>query len=288
MKNKEAIELEDILLDSKLEGENKINDSFNNENIKRTEKIFFIILLALFLQTGYLQIIKGRYYSEISQKNYTRISAIKSSRGIIYDKNQKQVVFNVPVFDLVIIPADFLKDKDKTEEKINALLQIIKTDSLDLDAISLNLDAINRVSTSFQPFLILGNIDKEVALIIEEEIKIKELDGVKLERSAERNYVEGKYISNVIGYNGRVNENELEKNSDYLLNDIIGKNGLELFYERQLRGIYGWREIEVDSFGREVKLIRKENSQPGNNLVLNIDSDLQKKYMKNWKKLRTK
>ena len=114
MKNKyskESIELEDILLDSKLDEENKISDSFDNENIKKIEKIFFIILLILFLQTGYLQIIKGRYYSEISQKNYTRISAIKSSRGIIYDRNQKQVVFNIPAFDLVIIPADFLKDK---------------------------------------------------------------------------------------------------------------------------------------------------------------------------------
>ncbi|MCK5123228.1 MAG: penicillin-binding protein 2 [Candidatus Pacebacteria bacterium] len=283
-RNKELIELEDILVDSKLDEENKVNDSFNSENIKKIEKIFFVILLMLFLQTGYLQIIKGGYYSKISQKNYTRTSAIKSARGIIYDRNQKQIVFNVPVFDLVIIPFDFLKDKNKTEEKISALSKIIELDSLDLDAI--NLDAINRVSTSFQPFLILGNISKEEALIIEEEIK--ELDGVKLERNAIRNYIDGNYLSNIVGYNGRVNQNELAENPDYLLNDIIGKNGLELFYEKQLRGKYGRREIEVDSFGREIKLIRKENPQSGNNLVLNIDFDLQKKIYEELEKITVK
>ena len=280
-KNKELIELEDILLDSKLDEENKVNDSFDNGNIKKVEKIFFVILVILFLQTGYLQIIKGRYYSEISQKNYTRTFAIKSSRGIIYDRNQKQIVFNVPIFDLTIIPSDFFKNKDKTEEKITALSNIIKFDKNDLK------NKINEADPlSFQPFLILGNISKNDALIMDEEIK--KIDGVKLERSAVRNYVDGNYLSNIIGYNGRIDENELEKNPNYLLNDIIGKNGLELFYEKQLRGKYGWREMEVDSFGREIKLIRKENPQPGNNFVLNIDLDLQKKIYEELEKITAK
>jgi len=280
-KNEKLVELEDVLLDSKLDEKNKINDSFNDQNIKKVEKIFFIILLILFLQTGYLQIIKGVYYSEVSQKNYTRTFAIKSSRGIIYDKNQKQVVFNVPIFDLTIIPFDFLKNKSKTEEKIIALSEIIKINEDDLK------NKINEAdSFSFQPFLILGNISKKDALIMGEEIK--KIDGVKLERSAARNYVDGNYLSNIIGYNSRINENELEKNPNYLSNDIIGKNGLELFYEKQLRGIYGWQEIEVDSFGREIKLIKKENPQSGNNIVLNIDFDLQKKIYEELEKITNK
>ena len=284
-KNKESIELEDILLDSKLGGENKINDSFNDKNTKGIKRIFFIILLILFLQTGYLQIIKGGYYSEISQKNYTRTFAIKSSRGIIYDKNQEQIVFNVPIFDLTIIPFDFFKNKDGAKdeagERVTALSEIIKIDE---DSLKNKIDEADPLS--FQPFLISGNISKEDALIMEEEIK--EINGVKLEKSAIRNYVDGNYLSNIIGYNGRINENELEKNPDYLLNDIIGKSGLELFYEKQLRGIYGWQEMEVDSFGREIKLIRKENPQPGSNLVLNIDFGLQKKIYEELEKITNK
>lgn len=284
-KNKESIELEDILLDSKLGGENKINDSFNDKNTKGIKRVFFVILLILFLQTGYLQIIKGGYYSEISQKNYTRTFAIKSSRGIIYDKNQEQIVFNVPIFDLTIIPFDFFKNKDGAKdeagERIIALSEIIKIDE---DSLKNKIDEADPLS--FQPFLISGNISKEDALIMEEEIK--EINGVKLEKSAIRNYVDGNYLSNIIGYNGRINENELEKNPDYLLNDIIGKSGLELFYEKQLRGIYGWQEMEVDSFGREIKLIRKENPQPGSNLVLNIDFGLQKKIYEELEKITNK
>jgi len=284
-KNKESIELEDVLLDSKLGEENKIDDSFNDEHTKGIKKIFFVILLILFLQTGYLQIIKSGYYSEISQKNYTRTFAIKSSRGIIYDKNQEQIVFNVPIFDLTIIPFDFFKNKggakDEIEKRISALSKIIKVDE---DNFRNKIDEADPFS--FQPFLILGNISKKDALIMEEEIK--EINGVKLEKSAIRNYVDGNYLSNIIGYNGRINENELEKNPNYLLNDIIGKNGLELFYEKQLRGTYGWQEIEVDSFGREVKLIRKENPQPGSNLVLNIDFGLQKKIYEELEKITDK
>ncbi len=135
------------------------------------------------------------------------------------------------------------------------------------------IEEINPLSD--QPFLILENIDKEDALIIEE--KIKNIDGTELEKSSVRNYVDGNYFSNIVGYNGRISENELEKHPDYLLNDIIGKNGLELVYEKQLRGKYGKQEIEVDSFGRKIKIIEQKDCEPGNNLVLNIDAGLQRK-----------
>lgn len=280
-RNDGSVELEEILLDSRLDEENKIEDSFGNESIKKVEKILFVVLLALFLQTGYLQIIKGGYYTEISQRNYTRTFAIKSSRGIIYDKNQEQIVFNVPIFDLIIIPFDFLKNKKETEEKITKLSEIIGADK---DSLKNKIAAADFLS--YQPFLISENIDKKSALLIEEEIK--KMDGVKLERSAIRNYIDGTYFSNIIGYNGRINENELKENPGYLLNDTIGKNGLELSYEKQLRGAYGWQEIEVDSFGRGVKLIKKEDPQSGNNLVLNIDAGLQKKIYEEVEKITAK
>ena len=280
-KNKESLELEELFLDSMAEKDGNIEIPLDTKNIEIVKKALFFVFLVLTLQAGYLQIIKGKYYAGISENNYKRTIAIKSPRGIIYDRNNKQIVFNVPIFDLVIVPYDFLKDKDYIKEKIKELSSIIKIEEDDL------MEKINDSDRfSHQSFLILENIEKDEALILEE--KIKNIDGVKLEKNAIRNYVDSKYISNVIGYSGRINEKELENNSGYLLTDIIGKDGLEFFYETQLRGEYGKEEIEVDSFGKKTGIIKREDSKPGNNLILNIDFDLQKKIYDQLNEVTTK
>jgi len=269
-KNKNAAELEEIFVGPAQKEASKIEYLIDNRNIEIIKAVFFIVLFLLFLQAVYLQIIKGDYYAKISEKNYTRTIAVKSSRGIIYDRNQNQIVFNVPVFDLVIIPYDFFKEKDKISEKIFDLSEAIGANKNDFEEKIKEIEPFSR-----QSFLILENVNKEDALIIEE--KIKDIDGVELEKSSVRNYVDGNYFSNIVGYNGRINEDELEKHPDYLLNDMIGKNGLELIYEKQLRGKYGKQEIEVDSFGKKIKIIKQEDCESGNSLVLNIDAELQKK-----------
>ena len=268
-KNKESLELEELFLDSAIGKDNNIEIPLGVKNIKIVKKLFFLALLTLVLQVAYLQVVRGGHYAKISENNYKRIVVVKSSRGIIYDRNNRQIVFNTPIFDLVIVPYDFLKDKDSIKEKIKKLSEIIeiKEDGL--------IEKISKADrSSHQSFLILENIEKDKALILEG--KIKKIDGVKLEKNAIRNYVDSKYISNIIGYSGRINEKELKINSDYLLTDTIGKDGLELFYEKQLRGEYGKEEIEVDSFGKKTRTIEKENPKSGNNLILNIDSGLQK------------
>ena len=277
-KNSNMVELEEIFAGPAQEETSKIEYLIDDKNIKITKRIFFAVLFLLFLQAAYLQVIKGDYYAKISERNYTRIAAVKSPRGIIYDKNFNQIVFNVPVFDLAIIPYDFFKERNNTNEKIANLSEIV--------GISKNVlnEKIEKADpTSYQPFLILENINKEDALIIEE--KIKNIDGVELEKSSIRNYIDGNYFSNIIGYNGRISEGELKNHPDYLLNDTIGKSGLELVYEKQLRGKYGKQEIEVDSFGKKIKIIEKEDYEPGNNLVLNIDSELQKKIYEELEKM---
>jgi len=269
-KSKNAKEFEEIFVGSTQKEISKIEYLIDSKKIEITKIIFFIVFFLLFLQAAYLQIIKGNYYMEISERNYTRTTALKSPRGIIYDKNQKQIVFNVPVFDLVIIPYDFFKERDRINEKIASLSEIAGTSKDDFNEKTREVDPL-----LYQPFLILENINKEDALIIEE--KIKNIDGVELEKSSIRNYIDSNYFSNIIGYNGKISKSELKKYPDYLLNDTIGKNGLELTYEKRLRGIYGKQEIEVDSFGKKIKIIEQEDCKSGDNLVLNIDSELQKK-----------
>ena len=161
-----------------------------------------------------------------------------------------QIVFNIPVFDLVIVPADFFKDRDGIEQKRKDLAAAIEIS--DADFAQRVKDA---EPTSYESFIVLEDIEKEKALIIDE--RIKGMAGVKLEDSAIRKYTDGQYFSSIIGYSGRINQKELEKNPDYLLTDVIGKDGLEYTYEGDLRGTYGISEVEVDSLGKVNRSMQK-------------------------------
>ncbi len=279
-KNRKALDMEEFFLDSAAKDGGSIEIPLDDKNIKIFKKIFFLVLLALVLQAAYLQIIKGERYAEISENNYKRAVAIKSPRGIIYDKFGKQIVYNVPIFDLVVIPSDFLKDKNSVKQKTEKLSKITEMPKDNLE------DQINKMDGfSYQPVLVLGNIEKDKALIMEE--KIKGIDGAELEKNAGRNYIDGEYVSNIIGYSGRINETELENYPGYFLTDTIGKDGLELFYEKRLRGEYGKEEIEVDSFGKKIRTVKKEDPVSGGNLILNMDFELQKKIYNELEKVIT-
>lgn len=272
-RDEEEVDFEEILLDEKNKDSGKIDNYFDQKKIKNLKKIFFLVIFILFAQLFNLQFIKGSYYSNISQKNYIRTSQIHSARGIVYDKNMQQIVFNVPIFDLVMTPSDFFKERDKVQEKEKQLATLLQISDKDFADKLKGVDPI-----SFQPFLILGDIPKEKALVLED--KIKDMAGVELEDGAARQYKDGNIFSFIVGYDGRINQNELKKNPDYMLTDIIGKEGLELSYEKELRGTYGISDIEVDSMGRPTRTVQKQEPVAGNNLVLNIDAELQRRLYK--------
>lgn len=278
---KEEVDFEEILLDEKHKDSGKIDNYFDSKKIRNLGKIFCVIILGLFIQLAYLQFVRGDYYSAISDKNYIRTSKVRSARGIIYDRNMAQIVFNIPVFDLVIVPADFFKDRDGVENKEKALTAL--TGMSDEDFAEKIKDAD---PTSYESYIVLENIEKEKALVLDE--KIKDMPGVKLENSAIRKYVDGQKFSSVVGYSGRINEKELKSDPDYLMTDVIGKEGVELSYEQDLRGTYGITEVEVDSLGRVNRTMQKADPVAGSNLVLNIDAELQKRLYKDVEEMAIK
>jgi penicillin-binding protein 2 len=129
--------------------------------------------------------------------------------------------------------------------------------------------------------LVSENLNQEDLLIL--ETKINDLPDCQIEKNITRNYTMGPIFSHVLGYNGRINAEELsiysipDKNDKrYSLNDYIGKSGLEKFYEKDLRGKPGRTETIKTASG--VKKGNRVLSLPeeGHSLVLNIDGNLQK------------
>ena len=247
-----------------------VGSAVSGRRLKIFRGIVFLFFAFLAARVFYLQIARGGYYSELSRENRVRAIVIKAPRGIIYDRNGKKLVNNVPSFDLVAIPADLPKDQNVKDQEIGALAEIFGMNNQNIEVIvgSQNANSLN-------PVLIEENVSQDEALIFAE--RKSDLEGFDLEQTAVRQYEDGPYFSSFIGYNGKISKDDLAAHPDYLMTDYIGKTGVEASYEKNLRGVNGKQEVEVDSAGNIKKDFGVTEPVAGSDLTLGIDADLQKK-----------
>ncbi len=227
-----------------------------------------IIILAL--RVLYLQTVKNDYYSQMARENRVRYVSIKAPRGIIYDRNGKELVNNIPSFDVVSIPADLPKDPGGRQEEEKTLAKILNMNDQNVVSLVESCDF-----ESLNPVLVKENVSQDEALVFSE--KASQLGGFQLNKTAVRDYKDGEYFSPVMGYCGKITSRELEKYPDYLMTDYVGKTGLEFSYEKYLRGKNGKQKVEVDSSGNVKKDLGVEPPVNGADLRLGLDADLQKK-----------
>ncbi len=227
-----------------------------------------IVFLGLVFRLGSLQLVKGAYYRTLAEGNRVRVQEILAPRGIIYDSQGKPLVANVPGFELVATPSDLT---DSYPDELNQLATMFKFDPAPV------LDALKKIGkNSFQAVTVAQNISHDNVLIFEAEAD--QFPGFQIENTPIRQYTDADIFSHVLGYTGKINQAELAAHSDqnYLLNDYIGKTGLEVSYEQYLRGVNGKIQIEVDASGNPKQSLGTIASQIGDSLHLNIDGDLQR------------
>ncbi len=126
------------------------------------------------------------------------------------------------------------------------------------------------------PVLIADNISETTQAAIME--RRSDFNGFTVQTEYTREYPEGELFAHIVGYAGHINQTELEEHADqgYDANDTIGKTGVELYYEEQLRGVDGTVQIELDGdTGDRVNETILEPATQGNSIFLTIDRDLQ-------------
>ena len=266
-KNRVEIEPEEILLDKEAAAKLEIP-------IKRTGifNIFIIaiMILTLFLARAFwLQIWRGDYYALKASENSVRFYYNQAPRGIIYDRNNKALTLNAPGFNLLTIPADLPKKKESLNNWTQQISKILGKDDAEVADFIKNL---NKNST--EPVSLGLNLDQTT--LIELETHLSDLPGLFISKETKRNYSEGPYFSHLIGYTGKVSVDDLKGDSYYSLLDFIGKDGLEAQFEKKLRGTPAKIAVSVNSNNTVLKTLVAKEAQPGNNLILNIDGDLQK------------
>ncbi|MFH1187573.1 MAG: penicillin-binding protein 2 [bacterium] len=266
-------------------------DFYNSKNSKDGEqsdeflgkfinaKNLKLLLLCLFLGLGiltfrayYLQARKGDYYNSMSKGNSIRKFSLPASRGIIFDRNGKILVRNVPRFSVFMTIADLPAKVNEQEAVLKKLSELIETDINEIK----NIIAKQRESLAiYKPISIKDNLSYEQALVL--EIAIKDLAGINIEVSQRREYLGDENFSPIMGYVGKINEEEYKEKKDqgYFLDDMAGKAGIEYFYENNLRGVNGFKEVEVNALGKRKNVISIQEAAPGDNLYLTIDKELQ-------------
>jgi penicillin-binding protein 2 len=247
-----------------------VGSAVSGGRLKVFRVIVFVFFALLAARVFYLQIAKGGYYSELSRENRVRAIVIKAPRGIIYDRNGEKLVNNVPSFDLIAIPADIPKDQNERKKEIEDIARMFDMNTQNIEVIIGTQNA-----NSMNPILIKENVSQDEALIFAEKYAL--FKGFALDQTAVRQYEDGPYFSSFIGYSGKISKDDLASHPDYLMTDYIGKTGVEYGYEKNLRGVNGKQEVEVDSVGNIKKDFGITQPVPGSDLVLGVDAGLQKK-----------
>ena len=248
--------------------------------------ITILAFLIFALQMWRLQIVEGERYQLMADRNRFRLVPTEASRGVIYDRYGRILVRNIPSFAVTIIPAYLPQDEQEEMavfSQLSALLGIPASTAAasagtfsPQPGIKEMVDEV-RDTAPYRPLTIETNVDRDTVFIIEEEHL--DLPGVLIEIDPIRQYPSGDLTSHIIGYVGAVPSEQAETYADrgYDPNsDKVGLTGVELTFDEELRGSEGYKYIEVDVAGREVRAVGDPQPPlPGHNLILAIDLELQ-------------
>ena len=224
--------------------------------------IFFSFLVCRLL---WLQVIEFNKYQKLSEQNIFRKVPIRAFRGNIYDRDNRMLATNIPVYTVSIILAD-LHNNFRTFERLGKIL------NMEPDEISNKLSGYKyRI---FEPVRIKENVDWRTIARIEEQRQ--DLPGVVIQEESQRKCLMGEFACHVIGYVGETSEPR-SRDSRSVPGNIAGQMGVESFYDDVLRGQDGYSRIRVSASGFQIEVADKKEPVTGQNLFLTVDRRIQEK-----------
>ncbi len=208
---------------------------------------------------------------QLSGDSFDRDFAIQEisvypERGLIFDRNGELLVANQPMYELIVIPENTVKFDT---------VQLSNLIGIEKNVLSERISSARKYSTKL-PSVIQSQISKEKNAYLQEKIWL--FDGFYLRKNSVRDYIRP-FASNVIGYTGEVDQNDIISNPYYEKGEMIGKQGIESYYEDKLRGVKGKRYFQKDRFNRIIGPYNdsKKDIPPkkADNITLTIDIKLQ-------------
>lgn len=223
--------------------------------------------MIVFGRVFYLQIVQFERYAILGEENSIRQEYVSPSRGLIYDRNGVLIADNEPIFSITITPAKF----DKAKIPLLSNLLAIKD-----SALTEQIKEVQRYSW-YRTSPLLTDVDFETFSLIQENIW--QLPGIGHQIDSKRHHPTAMKASHIFGYLREADRKDYESSTDLRLGDKIGKSGLELVYEQELRGDLGIEFQKVNAYGQTTGMYEGERSYEapvqGSNIITTIDSELQ-------------
>jgi len=248
------------------------------------QAVIFAVFVLFSLRMYELQVLDYEQYEEQANENRLKELQLPARRGAIFDRYNQRLAYNVPAFNVSIIPAQLPADDEQelaVFNRLSALVDVPPTREIaeqgNLFVRSLQeLVEEGEGIAPFSPVIVAQDVPQLVAMqILEERIY---MSGVDIVPVAVREYPTGALTTHIIGYMGRIpaeQEAELRAQGYDPAFDRIGYEGVERYLESQLAGLRGSVLREVDVAGEVVQVIKQVDPVPGQNVRLTIDTQLQ-------------
>ena len=220
-----------------------------------------VLLLVSFWQ---LQVVRSDYYTNLAERNRIRTLPVMAPRGIIYDRNGRTLVDYYAAFSVVVLREDVPEIRDSLDQIARGLhLQRAWLE---------NRLAEHADAPLYQPIM-LKDVAKlaDIAFV---EAHRSDLPQLQLVMVYPRRYPEDSLGAHLFGYVGEATSQEIAAHG-YALGDRVGKTGLEHLYNHVLMGQNGQRRVIVDSRGKEVEKLDRQEPIAGQPIRLTIDYDIQ-------------
>jgi len=240
--------------------------------------VISVILLGMVIaRLVQLQVFNHELFAEKSQGNRVRIEAVPPIRGLVFDRKGRVIAENLPAYQLELIPEQ-VDDIDDTLQRLAALNLI---DSNDIP----RFKELSRGGQQFKPVTLKFRLSEEE--IANFAIQRPRFPGVDFQPRLVRHYPYDGLFAHAVGYVGAVNTDDLQRleSARYAGTSHTGKTGVEYSFEDQLHGDAGFRHLIANARGRQVpannselmdSLPTDQPANPGSNIYLSLDLDLQK------------
>jgi len=243
-------------------------DKIPSVKLAAVQYVILLIIGILVVRLWNLQVRGSERYENLAEQNRVRKVPILAPRGKIYDREGRLIVDNYPSVSALLIREQLPKDYAPDLQKIAAGLHLTEDDIR---------DRMKRMgSTQNTPFLLKEDITPDEQAFIEaHRDELPELETIMVHR---RLYPMNGFLAHLIGYVGEVSEEDLNSPQfeTYQAGAVVGKSGVEQFYNEILIGKDGSRRSLVNSHGKEVGRLSTDPAVPGHPLTLTIDLDIQK------------
>jgi penicillin-binding protein 2 len=235
--------------------------------------LFVIVCFSLIVaRLWVLQVDRHDGLVQRADSNRTAFVPIPPRRGDVLDRHGEVLARNQLNYTLEIMPAQ-VKLLDKT---LSELSEVVNLSEYEIRRFKRKLQDSSR----FAHVVLRNNLnDVEAAWFASQAFRFP---GVNLRGRWVRDYPQGEAAAHVVGYIGRISENDLDKlentsqTGNYRGTDVMGKKGVEKTYEQVLHGLTGSESIEVTAKGRVVRSLNRNDPSAGKDLVLTIDMRLQR------------